>query len=403
MLRNLTKACFVGSMQYSIILESMKILIVTGIFPPDIGGPATYTEKLAFELIRHGHQVGVICYADKKNGRAYPFLVARIYRGYILPVRYFIFFWKVLKMSHSFDLLFAQSAFISGLPCLLVRLITGKKYITKIVGDFSWEYVRGKNLTKNNIDEFQQRSLYPPLIWLIRMVQKLTCKKSETIIVPSFYLKNIVSQWHVSLDKIKVVYNAVECSNFKDQKLIRQIVSVGRLVPWKGFDVLIGLMPQLLEKFADTKLLIVGDGPMRKILETKIKTLNLSNNVQIIGRVDREKNLEYLGVADIFVLNTEYEGFSHVILEAMMAGAVVVATDAGGNKEIIKDGLNGRLIPVNNTEKLKEVLLEVLGNNNSLIRERAQKDAANYNWNNYIPLLMEAFKKFPGRGNNFMN
>ena len=183
--------------------------------------------------------------------------------------------------------------------------------------------------------------------------------------VPSQYLRSIVQGWGYDAERIMVVPNAV---TFAPSDLSRQdartrigipgalIVSVGRLVPWKGFRMLIKIMPQLLELNQFFRLVIVGDGPERDILRTMAKNLGLEKKVFIVGSKSHEELPLYLAAADLFVLNTGYEGFSHQIIEAMAAGVPVITTTAGGNREVIAQGENGLMVKYNDEFNLREAI-----------------------------------------------
>ena len=98
------------------------------------------------------------------------------------------------------------------------------------------------------------------------------------------------------------------------------------------------------------------------------------------GNLQHEKVLEYLAAADVFALNTSYEGLSHQILEAMAVGCPVVTTDVGGNPELIKDGESGFLVKFNDKNALKSTILKIL-NDMALaqkLAENAQKKAGEF-------------------------
>jgi glycosyltransferase involved in cell wall biosynthesis len=138
------------------------------------------------------------------------------------------------------------------------------------------------------------------------------------------------------------------------------IVSVGRLVPWKGFSALIEIVPELAKNFPDLKLLIVGDGPEMAVLEEKIDELSVRDNVALTGRVEHAVLLRYIQIADVFVLNTGYEGFSHQILEVMNVGVPVVTTHSGGNPELVEDKKNGLLVTFDDRDELRVAIINVL-------------------------------------------
>ena len=135
----------------------MKIILATGIFPPDIGGPATYSERLAEELIKKKIKAEVICYSDVKSYKDYDFSVKRISRQYSLVFRYFLYFLGLLQMAKDTDVIYAQNQTSAGLPSWLVCKILGKRLVLKIVGDGAWENYVNRRKEFDNIDVFQRK------------------------------------------------------------------------------------------------------------------------------------------------------------------------------------------------------------------------------------------------------
>ena len=146
------------------------------------------------------------------------------------------------------------------------------------------------------------------------------------------------------------------------------LLSVGRLVPWKGFRMLIKIMPQLLEINQFFRLVLVGEGPEKKILEAVTKNLGLEKKVYLVGKKSGSELATYLAAADIFILNSGYEGFSHQLLEAMACGVQVITTAVGGNKEIIHQGENGFMVKYNDEFNMIEAIKTVW--NTPELRER---------------------------------
>jgi glycosyltransferase involved in cell wall biosynthesis len=214
------------------------------------------------------------------------------------------------------------------------------------------------------LDEFSARSSgYVWQVQLLKKIQKLVAGRAEKIVVASHYLKRIIGNWGVSTDKIRVIYNAFAVPKIPtvvpaSQKPI--LVSVGRLVPWKGFSTLIDLMPRLLILEPDLELLIIGDGPDQRTLQTQIDQAQLTKQVKLLGRLDTETLFAYLSQATVFVLNTSYEGFSHQLLEVMAIGLPVVTTEVGGNPELITDQVTGLLVPYDDKEALSSAISHLL-------------------------------------------
>lgn len=383
----------------------MKILICTGIYPPDGGGPATYSKLLFDELPKRGMEVNVLSFGEVRS----------------LPkiLRHGVYFFKALKRAKKADIIYAQDPVSVGLPAMLAAKILRKKFILKVVGDYAWEQFQNKiskikskneNLKFITLEEFQDEK-FDFITELRRKIQKYVAKKAEKIIVPSQYLKNIILKWGISEEKIKVIYNAFDAPVLKTTKEeLRKkldlsgtvLISPGRLVPWKGFGVLIEIMPEIIKAIPDANLYIIGSGPEEQNLKSKIpaspagkSNLKIENSVFLMGQVAHDKVLEYFKAGDIFVLNTGYEGFSHFLLEAMAMQIPIITTNVGGNVELIENGKEGILIEYNNKEELKKKIIELVKDDalRNRLLERAKIKVAELNQERMLDETIKILKQ----------
>lgn len=341
----------------------MKIVIASGIYPPDIGGPATYSQLIAREFSKQGIDVEIICYSDKNkelSDRKENFSITRILRGYAKPTRYFIYLLNLLKIAKNADVIYIQGPLAAGLPAVWASKILNKKLVIKIVGDYAWEQGVNQWGVKDLIEDFQNRN-YNKAIETIRKIQQKVVKEADLVIVPSDFLKKIVRAWGVKADKIKTIYNAGPSIKQVKKKSLRgdTIISAGRLEPWKGMDALVEIMPDLLKENSNFRLIIIGRGPLSKKLKNQISNLKLKGKVKLIDKLAHEELMEYFKSSKMFVLNTGYEGFSHMILEAMAMELPVITTNVCGNPEIVKNNYNGLLVKYNNQEQLKSAILKL--------------------------------------------
>jgi len=345
----------------------MKILIATGIYPPDVGGPATYSKLLNDELPKRGFTVEVLSFGEVRH----------------LPkvMRHISYFLKVLRKGRSTDIIYAQDPVSVGLPVCLASFLLRKKFILKVVGDYAWEQFqvqKAKTIKQDKLitpDEFQNM----PFDWLTelrRAIERGVARRAEKVIVPSKYLKTIIKKWGVKEEKITVIYNAftpVAIPEGKDELRSKLgfkgpvLFSSGRFVPWKGFKALIEIMKDMPEY----KLFIAGDGPEAWALKTTIANYSLQERVVLLGSLRQDKLFEYIKAADVFVLNTGYEGLSHQLLEVMSIGTPIVTTKVCGNPELMENDKEGILVSYNDKDALAKAINSVLAGEN--FSENAQK------------------------------
>jgi glycosyltransferase involved in cell wall biosynthesis len=323
----------------------MRILITTGIYPPAIGGPATHVAQVAHELRRRGHHVTVVTLADGVAD-AEPG-VTRLARGRFVPWRMGRTVAAIVRNGRECDVLYVQGLWIEA---AFANVFLRRSTVRKIVGDWAWERAFGRAWSSDSFDDFQKRRHFGRA-GLLKLARAAFTRSVDRVIVPSEHLKRCVAGWGVAEDRIEVIPNAIDTLEYLPKDTVRQprrIVAVGRLTRWKGFEQIIAALAFL----PGARLAIVGDGPEQARLESGARTVGARDRVEFLGRLARTQVMVELAASSCFVLNSGYEGFPHVLLEAFMSGTPVVAADIGGIAEIIQNGENGLLVPAGDTQAI---------------------------------------------------
>lgn len=369
----------------------MKILLATPLFPPDIGGPATHAEIVAREFPEHGISVQVLPFSRVRH----------------LPkiIRHLSYFFLVLWHGLRVEVLYALDPVSVGLPVSIASKILGKRFVVRIPGDYAWEQGVQRFGITDTLDTF---ILYTPEKWQVRVLQRIqsfVTRTAETVIVPSQYLSGVVERWNdvKHWNKIKVVYSSVKTIAYPAKSDARAtlgihgkyMLSAGRLVPWKGFPVLLDAFETLSKKYPDLTLGIAGDGPLRKDLEAQIKGKDLVGKVILLGNLSHDVLMTHISAADVFVLNTGYEGLSHQLVEVMQIGTPIVTTNVPGNLELVEQKVTGLIVPYNDRTAIEEVLEHFFADPSEVdgLVERAHARATSFTDERMIDALIPIFKK----------
>ena len=338
----------------------MDILITVGIFPPDIGGPASFVPKIAKYLINKGHNVKIICLSDKEHLTYKDDInVIRINRNSPIIFRWLKTIVKIYNNSKKSDLIFVNGL---GTETTIANLFIRKKVIRKIVGDPVWERVYNKNLIDESFDDFQENN-HGLSISLQKMIRNWSINKSNLIITPSQHLKNFIDK--IGFDKnIFVINNGVNIEQHNKVVLennIIQLLVVSRLVSQKNIDLIIKAVK--VTENENIILNIVGDGSEINNLKLLVKKYKLDKKINFIGKIENTKLNEYLKDADIFIQASNYEGLPHSILEAMNFEIPILSTDVGGCSVLLNKGERGYIIPMPVSEvEISEEIRKIINN-----------------------------------------
>ena len=315
-----------------------KLLIISGIFPPDPGGPAKFASEFSEWSDRKGARVKVISYADEVRTKCLNSnkKLLGISRHRRLLIRYFKMISAISKSAQRGDQVIAVGAFLEIYIASIVKRI---KYVAKVPGDIVWERARNNKVTDLDINDYQKSKL-PPKYKFLRFLFTRSLKRASLVVVPSNGLFQLCIEWGIPESRLRLIQNSVDLSKFSTLKRDSykfDVLTVCRLAPWKGVD-------ELIEVCARHKLTlaIAGDGPERANLERIGAKLGL--DVIFFGDVSEDKVLELLSISKIFVLNSHYEGLPHALVEARAAGMISVARDGTGSAEVIQDKIDGFLV-----------------------------------------------------------
>lgn len=335
-----------------------KLFLASGIFHPEPGGPSTYLKTILPALQTAGWDLRVLTYGNDL-ANTYPYPLTRIKRQQLL-LRYSRYALAAQRHLAWADLVYAQTI---DLPLWGARRLPR---VLKVVGDQAWERCVRKGWIPPEIglDEFQHYAGAARVTWQKR-ARSRQIRAMDAVIVPSNYLKRMVASWGVEPAKIHLIHNALSppAAPGQSKAEIRSdlgwpdrptLVTVARLQPWKGIDHLLAAISGL----PDLCLVVVGDGPDRSRLARLAQPLG--DRVLFTGQLASDEAHRLMVAADGLALYSGYEGLSHTVLESLHLGTPVLASDKGGNSELVRQGLNGVLVPHVDMAALRRGIQELL-------------------------------------------
>ena len=373
----------------------MRVLVTVGIFPPDIGGPATFVPKIAkYFQDELNYEIEILTLSDNKNSNINDdFSVKRIDRNLPIIYRWLKTIFTIYKLGKNKDLIFVNGL---GTETTIANIFLKKKIIRKIVGDPVWERAYSKAKISESFDEFQVKN-YGFSISLQKKVRSFSIKKSDIVVTPSKHLKNFILNLGFK-NKIEIINNGVfipeENTNIFTNDQIN-ITIVSRLVSHKNIKKIIRAISDLNDPLI--YLNIIGDGPELNQLQKISLESNNKDNIIFHGKLNRDDINHIFLKSDIYIQASNYEGLPHSLLEAMSYGIPVLCTPVGECKEILGNEDRGYILdlPVSKNN-IKSKISEIIGEKNSANKKgEVGKDFINekYNLTNSFNLYKNLFTR----------
>ena len=319
----------------------MKTLLISGIYRPEIGGPATYLPSLAQYLMHLNHSVEIVTLKNRTHPeQKEPWIVNYVNRDQLILLRFLKTVRLIFKKINAIDVILANGLLQE--TAVVISLIK-KRSVAKVVSDPVWERAFNNSETSLSVVEFNTSRLRLKHK-LQRMLLRWSLNRFDTITCPSTQLKRIIENWGV-YKPIEYIPNGVVLVNKKSTYTDFDLVVVCRLINLKNIDKIIKA-----SSVANVSLAIVGSGSE----ELKLRELARSTNsrVTFFGQLDTNEVNNVLLRSKIYLNLSDHEGLSFSLLEAMSCGLPSIVSNIQGNTDIISDGLDGIVVNVNDENQL---------------------------------------------------
>jgi glycosyltransferase involved in cell wall biosynthesis len=323
----------------------VRVLVVSGIWPPDVGGPASHAPEVAGYLSGRGHGVEVVTTASQAPApERYP--VRWISRRLPVGVRHLVGVQLVRSRAASADIVYTTGMF--GRSSAGSKL-AGRPYVVKLTADPAFERSRRRGFVSGSLEDFQHgggghRST------VLRALRNAELRGAAHVLCPSAYLRSIALGWGLEPDRVSVLPNpAPPLPELPEREQLRSSLGLngatlafaGRITRQKSLEVAL----EALTRADGVSLVFAGEGDEVPELEGRAAELGLGDRVRFLGPLPRNRVLELFHAADAALLSSSWENFPHTVVEALAVGTPVIATRTGGVAEVVEDGRNGLLVP----------------------------------------------------------
>jgi glycosyltransferase involved in cell wall biosynthesis len=343
----------------------VKVLVVSGIWPPDPGGPASHAPALAQFLHERGHGVEVVTTAESAPERR-DYAVHWVARSSSL--RHVRAVSQLRTRAAQADAVYATSMIRrAAVGASLAR----RPLVVKLVSDEAFERARRSGRFDGTLDAFQRAGGVRNRF--LRSTRDTALHRARHVFCPSAYLRGLALGWGLDEERVSVLPNpapAVPPLPSRDELRAELgldgdvLAFAGRLGPQKSLDVAL----EAVARVPGVTLAVAGDGPDRESLEGRARALGLDGRARFLGSVPREHVLRLFRAADASVLSSSWENFPHTVVEALAVGTPVISTAVGGVSEVVRDGENGLLVPAGDVPALAAAIERFFGDD--ALRER---------------------------------
>jgi len=332
-----------------------KVLVFSPYYPPHVGGLESHADEFNKYLSVLGWKIRVLTPRLPETAlvkenlhtgvEVWRYPAWEIIPNFPLPKFWRKDFWDMWKDVSLDDYNWVISRTRFFMSSFWAGCYAKRKKIKWLHVEHGSDYVKLNSRFKNIVSRVVDHSMGK---WILKNADKVVANSKAT----AKFCRKLYSG-----GKYEVIYRGVELSYFSEDKKLRDKYSsmvvisyVGRLIDGKGVADLVEAVSRF--ERSDWVLWIIGEGPRRLDLERLSKEKGLGEKVVFFGQVEKKKLLGMLSVSDIFVNPSYTEGLPTSVIEAAWCGNAIVATDVGGTREIVDDGVSGVLVPAKDIKRL---------------------------------------------------
>ncbi|OGJ67691.1 hypothetical protein A3B61_05420 [Candidatus Peribacteria bacterium RIFCSPLOWO2_01_FULL_53_10] len=310
----------------------MKIILATGIYPPEIGGPATYAKALAKELQELKHEVVVVTYGGEASCKlqvadSWSVICVAKSGGHLL--RWWRYSRALKKHGEDADIVYAFSSVSCGIPLKMARLRKPKK-ILRLGGDFLWERYTDRGGKLGLREWYGKKGCRLQVAgWLLNHF--------DHIVFSSAFQRDIYLDHYKNLPAYSVTENALPIGTtvLHEKHEPFRLLFLGRLVKFKNIAQLL----KALKNFPRSTLTIAGSGPELSSLQALAKKLNIADRIAFVGNREGKDKQKLFYDHDLLVLPSITEISPNVALEAKAVGLPVLLTEETGLSATLQKGM----------------------------------------------------------------
>ena len=368
------------------MLMSLSICFFTDVCPPTLGGAQTVLDQLCRQLVRLGHRPVVVApparepFDDRSLG--YPVVRHRRQWSKRFGVRAILPMLLALHARHRFDLVHCHAAYPQAYVAESLRRLTG---IPLVVRPHGADVLPGEVIRRARRLESRMR---------------MALGAADAVIAQGESLRDVITELGVDPGRITIINNGVDVAAFAAAEPFPHhrpyLLGLGSLVPHKGFDLLVEAYARLRDPRVD--LLIAGEGREQSALAGLIQRRGLGDRVRLLGPITGDRKTSLYRSADFFVCPSRREPFANVILEALASGLPVVATDVGGNREMVRPEVNGLLCRPESPPALAAAIQRLLDEPQVVgrLRAAAVPSVADHDWPRVAERYVEVYRSVVG-------
>jgi len=361
----------------------LSICLLSDVSLPQLGGAQTVLDCLARRLTAAGHRAVVVAPRSREpwDDGLFGYRVIRHRRPFSkrFGTRLLLPRLLALHRRERFDLVHCHAAYPQAHVAATLRGLAGLPFVVR---------PHGCDILPGDVIRRSPR--------LERRMQRAVTA-ADLVIAQGEFLRGVIEEAGVPAERVRVINNGVDVAAFAAAQPYPHprpyILGMGSLVPHKGFDLLLHAYALLPPDRPD--LLVAGDGPERDLLAGLARGLRIEKQVHLLGPITGERKARLYRSAVCFVCPSRREPFANVLLEALAAGLPLVATDVGGNREIVRPGENGLLCPPGVPHALADALGRLIADAGlaAELRAGAARTVRRFDWDAVVDRYVAVYRE----------